>query len=59
MKDEIRIAEERIVKMEERRKYFVEKYNETGLQLYRKLAESETEMISDTRNAIIEALLSK
>ena len=45
--------------MEERRAYFAEMFNKTNKQIYRKMAESETDMISEVRNAICEAIVGR
>lgn len=55
--EEIKVAENRIKEMEKRRSYFAEMFNATGKKLYEKLAESETDMIAEVSQAIIEALL--
>lgn len=52
-------AENRIKEMEERRSYFNNMFAETGKILYKKLAESETDMIEEVREAIVDALLNK
>lgn len=57
LENDIKIAEERIKEMEKRRSYFASKYMETGKKFYEKMAESETEMIAEVRQAIIEALV--
>ena len=55
--NEIKIAERRIAEAEERRSYFAKQFEETGKKLYAKMAESETDTISEIRQAIIEALV--
>lgn len=55
--EEIQVAENRIKEMEERRRYFMAQYEESGDKFYAKMAESETDMIAEVRQAIIEALL--
>lgn len=57
LENDIKVAEERIREMEKRRSYFAEKYAETGESFYKKMAESETYMIAEVRQAIIEALV--
>ena len=57
LENDIKVAEERIREMEKRRSYFVEKYAETGESFYKKMAESETDMIAEVRQAIIEVLV--
>ena len=47
----------RLVEAEERRSYFAKQFEETGKKLYAKMAESETDTISEIRQAIIEALV--
>lgn len=59
MAEQIKRAEERIKEMEERRAYFAEMFNKTNKQIYRKMAESETDMISEVRNAICEAIVGR
>ena len=54
---DVQIAENRIKECEERRTYFAEQFKTTGQQLYKKLAESETDIIAEIRQAIIEALV--
>lgn len=53
----IEIAENRIKEAEKRRSYFASKYEETGLNFYKVMGESETDLISEIREAILEALL--
>lgn len=55
--NEIKIAERRIAEAEERRSYFAKQFEETGKKFYAKMAESETDAISEIRQAIIEALV--
>lgn len=57
LENEIKIAENRIKDMEERRKYFANMFVQTGKIFYKKMAESETDMIAEVREAIIKALL--
>ena len=57
IEDDIKAAEERIIEMEKRRSYFANQYKITGERFYAKMAESETDMIAEVRNAIIEALV--
>ena len=57
MATEIMIAENRIKECENRRAYFAEQFYATGNNLYKKLAENETDTIAEIRQAIIEALV--
>ena len=59
MTEQIKKAEERIKEMEERRAYFAEMFNKTNKPIYRKMAESETDMISEVRNAICEVIVGR
>lgn len=56
---DIKIAESRIKEAENRRNYFAAQYEKTGNAFYKKMAESETDAISEIRDAIITALLSE
>ena len=47
LEQQIKIAEKRIHDAECRRAEFAKKYNETGILLYERLAESETKTISE------------
>lgn len=55
--EEIKIAEGRIAEAEERRSYFAQQYEITKNNFYKRMAESETDMIAEIRQAIIEASL--
>lgn len=57
LEQQIKVAEKRIYDAECRRAEFAKKYNETGILLYERLAESETKTISEIRDEIIEASL--
>ncbi len=57
MDKEIQMAENRIKEMEERRKYFVKMFEKTGKMFYAKMAESETDMIAEVRQATCEKIV--
>lgn len=48
----LEMAEKRIEEMKERRAYFAEMFIKTNKMIYKKMAESETEMIEEVRTAI-------
>ena len=56
---DIEIAEQRIKECEERRTEFAEKFFSTGKEIYKRMAESETDMIQDISREITKALLQK
>lgn len=57
MKKQIKIAEQRLEEMEERRVSFARKYKETKEELYKDLRDNEQENIDKLRVALTEAYL--
>lgn len=53
----LEMAEKRIEEMKERRAYFAEMFAKTNKMIYKKMAESETEMIEEVRAAISDEVI--